>query len=105
MYAVVRTGGKQYRVETGQTLTVERLVGEPGDVVDLEVVMLVDGAQILATPSQLGGAQVQAKVVEDRKGPKIHGFTYKNKSNQRKRWGHRQRLTLLEITGVSAGKA
>ena len=47
----------------------------------------------------------QAKVVEDRKGPKIHGFTYKNKSNQRKRWGHRQRLTLLEITGVSAGKA
>jgi large subunit ribosomal protein L21 len=105
MYAVIRTGGKQYRVETGQTLTVERLEGEPGDVVDLEVVMLVDGAEILATPSQLGSAQVQAKVVEDRKGPKIHGFTYKNKSNQRKRWGHRQRLTLLEITGVSAGKA
>jgi large subunit ribosomal protein L21 len=48
---------------------------------------------------------VQAKVVEDRKGPKIHGFTYKNKSNQRKRWGHRQKLTLLEITGVSAGQA
>jgi large subunit ribosomal protein L21 len=102
MYAIVKTGGKQYRVEEGQQLEVER-VGEPGSDVELQTVLLVDGGTTLATPDQLRGASVTARVVEEVKGPKINGFTYKNKSNQRKRWGHRQTLAKIEITKITKG--
>jgi large subunit ribosomal protein L21 len=102
MYAVVKTGGKQYRVEQGQTLDVERL-GEPGTEVDLQPVLLVDGETVLATPDQLAGASVTARVVDEHRGPKINGFIYKNKSNNRKRWGHRQTLARIEITGITKG--
>jgi large subunit ribosomal protein L27 len=64
---------------------------------------LVDGDTVRATPGQLEGATVTAKVVGEAKGPKIDGFTYKNKSNQRKRWGHRQHYDAIEITGISKG--
>jgi large subunit ribosomal protein L21 len=101
MYAVIKTGGKQYRVEKGQTLNVERL-GD-ADKVELTPVLLVDGKTVLATPSQLKGAKVSAKVVGAAKGPKVTGFTYKNKTNQRRRWGHRQGYTTIEITGISKG--
>jgi large subunit ribosomal protein L21 len=104
MYAVIRTGGKQYRVEQGQRLEVER-VGEPGADIELSPVLLVDGKKVLATPSQLGKATVKARIVEDAKGPKIRGFTYKSKSNQRKRWGHRQKYSVVEITSITAGAA
>ena len=100
MYAVIRAGGKQYRVAEGDRLDVERL---DGDEVTLPAVLLVDGDAVLATPDQLGGASVTARVVGDAKGPKIKGFTYKNKSNQRKRWGHRQRYSTIEITGITKG--
>ncbi len=102
MYAVVKTGGKQYRVEEGQTLEVERL-GEPGTDVTLDPVMLVDGETVLATPAQLAGATVSATVLEEIKGPKINGFVYKNKSNNRKRYGHRQTLARIQITGITKG--
>ncbi|MEZ5243937.1 MAG: 50S ribosomal protein L21 [Acidimicrobiales bacterium] len=102
MYAVVKTGGKQYRVEQGQTLEVERL-GEPGTDVSLDPVLLVDGDTVLATPAQLKGASVSATVLEEVKGPKINGFVYKNKSNNRKRYGHRQTLARIEITGITKG--
>jgi large subunit ribosomal protein L21 len=101
MYAVIKTGGKQYRVEKGQTLAVERL-GET-DKVELTPVLLVDGDTVLATPTDLRGAKVSAKVVGESKGPKVTGFTYKNKTNQRRRWGHRQHYSTIEITGISAG--
>ena len=103
MYAVIKTGGKQYRVEKGQTLNVERL-GD-ADKVELTPVLLVDGKTVLATPSQLKGAKVSAKVVGQAKGPKVTGFTYKNKTNQRRRWGHRQGYTTIEITGISKGRS
>ena len=108
MYAVIRTGGKQYRVEPGQRLEVERLKSEgaatgEGAEVELAPVLLVDGDTVLATPQQLTGAKVVAKVVGDSKGPKIHGFTYKSKSNQRRRWGHRQQQSLIEITKITPG--
>ena len=74
MYAVIATGGKQYKVESGQVLDVERLGADTGEV-ELRPVLLVDGASVLATPSQLGGATVTAKVVGESKGPKIDGFT------------------------------
>ena len=102
MYAVVKTGGKQYRVEEGQTLDVERL-GEPGTDISLDPVLLVDGDTVLATPAQLAGATVSATVIEEVKGPKINGFVYKNKSNNRKRYGHRQKLARIEITGITKG--
>jgi large subunit ribosomal protein L21 len=102
MYAVVKSGGKQYRVEEGQRLRVE-LVGEPDSEVQLAPIMLVDGDTVLATPDQLSGATVSARVVEQVKGPKINAFTYKNKSNNRRRWGHRQTYSSIEITGISKG--
>ena len=103
MYAVIKTGGKQEKVETGQVLNVERLGASVGDEVTLTPVLVVDGDTVLATKTQLAGASVTAKVVGETKGPKITGFKYKNKSNQRKRWGHRQHYDAVEITGISKG--
>jgi large subunit ribosomal protein L21 len=100
MYAVIKTGGKQYRVEEGQRLDVERV---QGDEVELTPVLLVDGDTVLATPDQLSGALVAARVVGEAKGPKINGFTYKNKSNNRRRWGHRQSYATIEITSIKKG--
>ena len=101
MYAVIQTGGKQYRVEEGQRLDVERL-GD-ADEVTLTPVLVVDGQSVLATPAQLTGAAVTARVVGAARGPKITGFTYKNKSNERRRWGHRQHYATIEITGITKG--
>jgi large subunit ribosomal protein L21 len=100
MYAVIETGGKQYRVEQGDRVEVERL---DGDEVALRPVLVVDGDVVLATATQLEGASVSARVVGEAKGPKITGFTYKNKSNQRKHWGHRQKYSTIEITGITRG--
>jgi large subunit ribosomal protein L21 len=103
MYAVISSGGKQYRVEEGEQLAVERL-GATGEV-QLAPVLVVDGDRVLATPEDLKAAQVTARVVGDARGPKIDGFTYKPKTNQRRRWGHRQRYSVIEITAISAGGA
>src|SRR5919106_4723927 len=100
MYAVVKTGGKQYKVTEGQRLDVERLDGEE---VFFDPVLVVDGDTVLSTPEQLAGAQVRARVVGESKGPKIDGFTYKNKTNQRRRWGHRQKYSTIEIVGIASG--
>jgi large subunit ribosomal protein L21 len=100
MYAVIKTGGKQYRVEEGQQLQVELLGADLDTSVDLRPVLVVDGDSVLATPDELASASVTARVVGEAKGPKIVGFTYKNKSNQRRRWGHRQRYDTVEITSI-----
>ena len=100
IYAVIESGGKQYRVAEGDRLDVERLAG---DEVTLRPIMLVDGDAVLATPAQLGAATVTARVVGAARGPKIKGFTYKNKSNQRRHWGHRQHYSTIEITGITTG--
>jgi large subunit ribosomal protein L21 len=104
MYAVISSGGKQYRVEEGEQLAVERLGTATGEV-DLAPVLVVDGDRVLATPDQLAAASVRARVIGDSRGPKIDGFTYKPKTNQRRRWGHRQRYSVIEITTISAGGA
>ncbi|HEX9682063.1 MAG TPA: 50S ribosomal protein L21 [Acidimicrobiales bacterium] len=101
MYAVIKTGGKQYRVAEGDTLEVERL-GAPDTEVTFTPLLVVDGDAVKATPAQIGDATVSARIVSDAKGRKIRGFTYKNKTNQRKRWGHRQSLSVIEITGITA---
>jgi large subunit ribosomal protein L21 len=101
MYAVIKTGGKQERVAEGQQLNVELLKADGADVT-FTPILLVDGEDVV-TGSALGGATVTARVVGEAKGPKIRGFTYKNKTNQRRRWGHRQHYTTIEITGISRG--
>ena len=101
MYAVIRTGGKQQKVAEGQRLDVERLGAAEGERVTFDPVLVVDGDEVVAGAERLAGAQVTAVVVGEAKGPKITGFTYKPKSNNRRRWGHRQRYTTIEITGIS----
>ena len=103
MYAVIQTGGKQARVAQGQTLDVELLGEDEGAEVTFRPILLVDGDTVVATPAELAGASVTARVVGTSKGPKIRGFTYKNKTNQRKRWGHRQHYATIEITGITKG--
>ena len=83
-------------------LQVERL-GEAGSEVELRPVMLVDGDQVLATPSELSGSSVSAKILSEARGPKIDGFTYKSKTNNRRRYGHRQTYATIKITGISKG--
>ena len=102
MYAVIKTGGKQYRVTEGQQLEVEKLGVSEGEV-SLTPVLLVDGDTVLSSPAALAGASVTANVIGAAKGPKITGFTYKNKSNNRRRWGHRQHYATIEITGIKKG--
>lgn len=103
MYAVIKTGGKQYRVTEGERLDVERL-GPDAESVEFSPILVVDGDRVLATPADLAGASVAARVVGEATGPKVTGFRYKNKSNQRKRWGHRQHYATIEITSISGAK-
>jgi large subunit ribosomal protein L21 len=103
MYAVIATGGKQERVESGQRVEVELLGADDGSEVTFAAVLLVDGDEVLATPAQLEGVTVTGTVVGTSKGPKINGFTYKRRTNQRRRFGHRQHYTTVEITGISRG--
>ncbi|MDP8986944.1 MAG: 50S ribosomal protein L21 [Actinomycetota bacterium] len=103
MYAVIKTGGKQARVAEGEQLDVELLGHDVGAEVSFAPVLLVDGGTVVSAPGDLAGASVAARVVGTAKGPKIRGFTYKNKSNQRRHWGHRQKYSTIEITGISRG--
>ncbi len=104
MYAVIHTGGKQSRVAEGQRVDVELLGEDDGAEVTFRPILLVDGDDVVTKPADLAGASVSARVIGTTKGPKIRGFTYKNKTNQRKRWGHRQKYTTVEITSISKGK-
>jgi large subunit ribosomal protein L21 len=104
MYAVIRTGGKQERVVEGQRVAVELLRQPVGAEVSLQPVLVVDdGGSVRATPDDLAKAAVTAQVVGEELGPKIDALTYKSKTNQRRRWGHRQRYTTVEITSIVAG--
>ena len=104
MYAVIRTGGKQEKVSEGSRLDVERLGADVGAEVTFTPLLLVDGDTVVSAPDDLSGASVTATVVGEAKGPKIDGFTYKRRTNQRRRYGHRQRYSVVEITSIAAGK-
>jgi large subunit ribosomal protein L21 len=104
MYAIVKTGGKQYRVAEGDVIEVEKIVGAPGDEVSLSAVLLVDGDTLVTDSSQLAGVAVTAEVVAHTKGPKIRIHKFKNKTGYHKRQGHRQPLTQVKVTGISSGK-
>ena len=99
MYAIVKTGGKQYRVEQGQTLLVERLPEEAGASVVLEP-LLIAGDSSVFDKAGLAKASVDAKVVEHLRGPKLRVFKFKPKRGYKRRTGHRQELTRIEITSI-----
>ncbi|GAA1998601.1 50S ribosomal protein L21 [Nakamurella flavida] len=105
MYAIVKTGGKQYKVAEGDVIEIEKLEGEPGVAVTLPAVLVVDGAEVTADAAALAGVTVSGEVVAHTKGPKIVIHKFKNKTGYHKRQGHRQPLTQVLVTGiaVSAG--
>jgi large subunit ribosomal protein L21 len=100
MYAVINAGGKQERVEIGEIVDVELLDAAPGDELNLIPLLVVDGDEVTTSADGLAAKSVTATVIGEVKGPKIVGFTYKSKTRQRRHYGHRQRYTALEITGI-----
>ena len=102
-YAIIETGGKQYRVAVGDTLSIEKLPVEPGADITFDRVLMVgaDGSAKVGTPL-LAGATVQAQVEQQYRGPKIVVFKYKPKKRYRRRTGHRQSLTRVAITAINA---
>ena len=101
MYAIVKTGGKQYKVAVGDVVAVEKLEAEPGAEVSFPALLLVDGEEITTDADALGQVSVTGKVVAQTKGPKIKIHKFKNKTGYHKRQGHRQKLTQVEVTGIS----
>jgi large subunit ribosomal protein L21 len=102
MYAVIQTGGKQYRVEEKSVVRVEKLDVEVGDSVQLDQVLMLGGETVQVGRPFINGASVTARVVRQGLGRKIHGFTYKAKKNVRRRYGHRQRFTELVVESITA---
>ena len=103
MYAIVKTGGKQYKVAVGDVVEVEKVVGTPGASVDLPALLVVDGTDVTSAADALAGVTVSGEVVAQTKGPKIRILKYKNKSGYKKRIGHRQQLTQVKVTGIETG--
>jgi len=103
MYAVIATGGKQYRVQQGETLRVEKLDREAGATVEFTDVLLVaDGEKIQVGAPLVAGAKVTAEVVEEGRGPKLLIYKYRRRKGYRRKTGHRQPFTALKITGITA---
>ena len=100
MYAVVESGGKQYRVEKGTSLLVDRLPGEAGEKINLRAVMFRGGKDVVVEPSELDKVKVEAVVAGHERGAKLRVFKYRAKKGYRRRAGHRSELTRLEVTEV-----
>ena len=102
MYAIVKTGGKQYRVQEGQTLLIERLPDEDGATVSLTPLLVVDGDKFVDGDG-LAKASVSAKIVAHERGPKLRVVKFKPKRGYKRRNGHRQELTRIQIEGIKHG--
>lgn len=102
MYAIVNTGGKQYKVATDDVITVEKIEGNEGDKITLPVIFLNDGKKIVTDPDKLAKAKVTAQIVEQFKGEKQLVFKFHKRKRYRRLKGHRQRLTKLKIVKVQA---
>jgi large subunit ribosomal protein L21 len=103
-YAVVKCGGKQYRVEEGTTLLVDRMSGDEGASVDLEPLLYAGGKDTVFGASDLGRVKVKAKIVGHERGPKLRVFKFKPKRGYKRTTGHRSELTRIEVTGISLGR-
>jgi large subunit ribosomal protein L21 len=102
MYAVIKTGGKQYKVAQGDRLRVEKLPASVGDTVTFDEVLLVGGDAIKIGAPLVAGAKVEAKVIAQEREKKIIVFKFRRRKNYRRKNGHRQPFTALEITGIKA---
>src|SRR5215207_8555996 len=102
-YAIVKVGGKQYRVEEGQSLLVDRMRAEEGDKVELQPLLFADGDKSVLDSGELGRVKIQAIVTGHERGRKIHGLKFKPKRGYKRRFGARSHLTRLEISSIKAG--
>jgi large subunit ribosomal protein L21 len=103
MYAVFATGGKQYRVQPGDTVRVEKLAEEAGKTIEFtEVLLVADGDNVRVGAPHVGGAKVTAEVVGDGRGEKLLIFKYKRRKSYRRKTGHRQPFTAIKITAINA---
>ena len=102
MYAVIRTGGKQYRVAQGDRLRVEKLPGEPGSKITFEEVLMIGGDKVSVGAPLVKGAKVSAEIVAQERAKKVIVFKFRRRKNYRRKRGHRQPFTELKITDVTA---
>jgi len=102
-YAIVKVGGKQYRVEKGDSILVDRMPANEGDKVDLVPLLYADGDKSVLEPGDLGKVKVKATVTGHERGKKIHGLKFKPKRGYKRRYGHRQDLTRIEIADIAVG--
>ena len=101
MYAIVKTGGKQYKVAVDDVLTVEKINGKPGAALTFPALLLVDGDTVTTDADALAAVSVTATVVEHTKGPKIRIHKFKNKTGYHKRQGHRQPLSKVQVNSIA----
>jgi len=104
VYAIVKTGGKQYKVAVGDVVEVEKVPGAVGDTVALPALLVVDGSDVTTDAEALAKTSVSGEVVAHTKGPKIRIMNYKNKTGYKRRMGHRQALTQVRVTDISTAK-
>ena len=105
MYAVIQTGGKQYRVEPGKTIAVEKLAGEAGTQITFDQVLLVssgDGANVTVGKPTVAGAKVSAEIVDQTRGDKLVVFKFRRRKNYVRRNGHRQDVTVVKVAAINA---
>jgi large subunit ribosomal protein L21 len=100
MFAVIKTGGKQYRVAADDVLKIEKIKGEPGEIVQLGDVLVVGGDTVTLGAPTVAGASVAAEVLEQGRGPKVIAFKKRRRKNSRRKRGHRQEFTLLRVTEI-----
>jgi large subunit ribosomal protein L21 len=100
MYAIIKTGGKQYRVQKGDKLFVEKVPGNVGDAVSFDQVLMVGGDAMKVGKPLVSGAKVEAKILEHGRGEKVIIFKFRRRKNYRRKTGHRQSFTTLQITDI-----
>jgi len=105
MFAVIKTGGKQYRVAEEQVLRIEKIDGEPGKIVQLGDVLMIGGDQPQVGAPTIDGASVAVEVIDQGRGPKVIAFKKRRRKNSRRRRGHRQAFTLIRISEILTGGA
>jgi large subunit ribosomal protein L21 len=105
MFAVIKTGGKQYRVAEDQVLKIEKIEGKPGEIVQLGEVLMLGGDQPQLGAPMVSGASVAVEVIEQARGPKVISFKKRRRKNSRRKRGHRQEFTLIRISEILTGGA
>jgi len=100
MFAVIKTGGKQYRVAAEDVIRIDKIAGNPGEIVQLPEVLLVGGENVTLGAPRVTGASVTAEVLEQGRGPKVIAFKKRRRKNSRRKRGHRQEFTLVRVTEI-----